>query len=346
MKKSKGKQVLISIFENNGMYIQNKYKVSSKKGFGSSYADEFIEKGDKALNENRFSDAINYYNRAKNINPMEMKVYKQMAKAQFGLKDFLSAEQNFKIYLEKNPKDVDTIIELGESQRQRGDFKAALETFKQAFALDNKNDLAARSIQMTENNMLAVFSPGRAKRERAAYAKQNLKAALDMTVKFMTPEYMDNLKNIRVQFGPTASMGGTGNIAQYEYYKNSITVSNSYIYAKPQVIAAYIAHESVHAHDNDPFTSVREEQDAYEIATQFWIKNSRGVKDPEMDYAAELYKQSPEILKDRVAEIYTLRDPSISETSPYHPPHKFLNLNITAQGGSASQPLKAYDVIA
>ena len=157
---------------------------------------------------------------------------------------------------------------------------------------------------------------------------------------------MNKFKNVKFQFGKTASMGGTGNIAQYENTKQSITVSNSYIYAAPQVIAAYLTHESVHAHDNDPYTSIREEQDAYEIATKFWIENSNGVQDPEMDYAADLYKKSPQTLKDRVEEIYSLRDPDISKTSPNHPPQSFFSQNYSNQNNAAAQTLRAYDIIA
>jgi hypothetical protein len=140
-------------------------------------------------------------------------------------------------------------------------------------------------------------------------------------------------------------MGGTSNIAQYENYKQTITVSNSYVYASPQVIAAYLAHESVHAKDNDPYTSIREEQDAYEIAAKFWMENSNGVSDPEMDYATALYKKSPSTLSSRVEEIYTLRDPSIAKTSPNHPPTKKYHIK-TARTQAASQSLMKYNVIA
>ena len=141
-------------------------------------------------------------------------------------------------------------------------------------------------------------------------------------------------------------MGGTGNIAQYENHKNTITVSDSYIYASSQVIAAYLVHEALNAHDNDAYTSVREEQDAYELAAKFWIKHANGIKDPEMDYAAGLYLQSPKTLKDRVGEIYKLRDPSIPMTSPNHPP-KLLSIGLLNKTTEhASQSLKKYDVIA
>ena len=318
----------------------------SLRSFGGKDISDTVSKGDKALNENKFNDALNYYRPANDANPSEVVLYKKMAKAQFGLKDYAGAEENFKIYLQGKPDDTDVLIELGEAQRQRGHYKEALGTFEKAYDMDNSNDLAKRSILETKNNMLAIFSPDRAKAEKQEYASQNLNAALQMAVNYMSPSYMKELEDVRVQFGETASMGGTGNIAQYENNKKTITVSNSYIYASPQVIAAYLVHESVHAHDKDPYTSVREEQDAYEFATNFWIKNAKGVKDPEMDYAANLYKQSPNTLKARVAEIYTLRDPSIAATSPNHPPQKPFHSLWSKNNESASQSIRTYDVIA
>ena len=220
-----------------------------------------------------------------------------------------------------------------------------LKSFEKAASLDSSNDLANRSILETKNNILSIYSPQKAQTEKAEQAQKNLRAALDMTVKYMTPEFMQGLKDVVITFGETASMGGTSNIAQYENHKKTITISNAYIYAAPQVIAAYLSHESVHAHDNDPYTSIKEEQDAYQIAAKFWMKNSNGVKDPEMDYAVSLYKQSPSTLNDRVAEIYKLRDPDIADTSPNHPPKKLFHFN-TSKTKAASQSIKSYDVIA
>lgn len=324
----------------------NRYKAAPSNIFKGAPVSELLKRGDKALNENRFAEALTHYSEASKIEPENAEIYKKTARAQFGLKDYKSAEENFKIYLSEHPDDIDVLIELGETQRLTGFYNKALETFTRAQKLDNKNDLASRSILETKNNMLAVFSPEKAKKEKEEFAAVNLRRALEMTVNYMTPEYMSALKDVKVLFAKTESMGGTQNIAQYENYKQAITVSNSYIYASPQVIAAYLAHESVHAHDNDAYTSVAEEQDAYETAAKFWIKYSNGVKDPEMDYAAELYKQSPDTLKKRVEEIYTLRDPSIAKTSPNHPPKKLFHWRTKEQDAAASHAIKKYDVIA
>lgn len=317
----------------------------SVQSFKGTDTSDLISQGDKALNENKYAQALESYQQANKLNPDDTNIYRKMAKANFGLKDYKSAENNFSTYLQSNPNDVECIIELGETQRQAGFYQKALSSFEKAHQLDNSNDLAQRSILETKNNILAIYSPERAKTEKAAYASKNLKTALDMTVQYMTPAFMKDMQDVSVSFGETASMGGTSNIAQYENYKNTITISNSYIYAAPQVIAAYLTHESIHAKDKDPYTSVREEQDAYEVATKFWINHANGVSDPEMDYAKELYLKSPETLSARVEEIYTLRDPSIAKTSPNHPPEKKLHFN-TTKSKAASLSIKEYNVIA
>ena len=330
----------------NKLYSQtNVPQTRSIKSFAGYDVSDLLAKGDNALNNNKFDEALKYYTEANKKNPNEIQTYRKLGKTYFNLKNYKASEQHYKTYLAEKPDDIDTWIDLGESQRQQGQYQKALASFEKAKSLDNSNDLANRSILETKNNILSIYNPERAKAEKEAYAAKNLREALNMTVQYMTPAYMQELADVTIEFGKTASMGGTTNIAQYENYKSKITVSDTYTYAAPQVIAAYITHEAVHAHDKDPYTSIREEQDAYQVATKFWIQNANGVSDPEMDYAAELFQQSPTTLNNRVAEIYKLRDPDIAATSPNHPPKKLFHFNPT-KSKAASQSIKTYDVIA
>ena len=306
---------------------------------GESQNVDNINNGDKALNENKPQEALKYYQAANKENPSDYSIYRKLGKADFQLKNYKEAEKNFNIYLKNNPDDADCLIELGNSQSMQGLHKKAFESYKKAYNLDNTNDLAKRSMLSAQNMMLSMYAPQKAQQEKAQQAEKNLKEALDLTVKYM------GLKDVSVQFGKTDSMGGASNIAQYENSKNTITVSDSYIYASAQVIAAYLVHESIHAHDKDAYTSVREEQDAYEKSVKFWSKNSKKVKDPEMDYALGLYKKSPLELRDRVKEIYMLRDPDIAQTSPNHPPKQHFNYN-ASKSKAASQSIQEYNVIA
>lgn len=319
---------------------------TSNQSFSGSDISSLLEKGDNALNENRLSDALNLYLEAKNKNPEETLIYRKLGKTYLNMKIYNSAQENYEKYLQDNSNDSEAWIDYGDSLRKNGFYTQAIEAYEKALEIDKANDLAKRNIMEAKNDMLAVYSPKRAKEEKDNYASENLRKALQMAVNYLGTDYMSKLSDVKFQFGETASMGGTANIAQYENYKKGITVSNTHIYAAPQVIAAYLVHESVHASDKDAYTSVREEQDAYKLATKFWIKNANGVKDPEMDYAASLYKKSPSALSSRVEEIYTLRDPNISKTSPNHPPKQKKSKGLFTRSNAASQSLKQYNVIA
>ena len=96
--------------------------------------------------------------------------------------------------------------------------------------------------------------------------------------------------------------------------------------------------------------AIKEEQDAYRAQAQYWVKNVENVSDPEMDYVANLYKQSAKTLDDRVAEIYKLRDPNIAEISYNHPPQRTKSLFAFFDKKQTNTelkitPIKAYDII-
>lgn len=313
--------------------------------FGSNDVSDLLNSGDKALNENKFNKALEVYKKASALAPDDTEIYRKLGKTYFYLKDYKNSIANYEKYLQQETGDYEAWIELGRSQNASGYYQKAINSYEKALSLDNSNDLARRSILEAKNNISAIRNPEKAYADKQKYAEQNLKTALKLTANYMGAEYMQKLKDVKIVFGETATMGGTSNIAQYENNKKTITVSKQYIYAAPQVIAAYLAHETVHAKDADAYTSIREEQDAYEVAAKFWSKNSGGVKDPEMDYAVDLYKKSPSALRNRVAEIYKLRDPSIANTSPNHPPDKKFTFKLP-MSKSASQSIKPYDVIA
>ena len=323
----------------------NMVQKSCVPSFCAADVSELILKGDNALNSNKPEEAILAYQEALQKNINEIDTYRKLGKAYVHAKDYNGAISAYSEYLSKNDKSDEAWIELGEAQRLKGQYQQAINSFEKALAISPNNDLAKRSIQEAKNNLLSIYSPAQAQKQRDELATKNLGEALQMTVAYLSPEYMKEFADVKIIFGKTASMGGTDNIAQYEDHIKTMTVSEKYKYAPPQLIAAYLVHESVHAHDKDPYTSVREEQDAYKIATEFWIANSKGVEDPEMDYAASLYKQSPSVLADRVAEIYKQRDPDIAMTSPNHPPKKKSFFKMS-KSKAASQPLKQYQVIA
>lgn len=303
------------------------------------------QEGDELLKTNNFDAAISKYNKSIEINPEAKETYLSLGKAYKGKEDYPNAASNIEIYLKENPQDTGAIVLLGDCYRKQGHYGKAIEQFSNASSIDSSDDEAKRNYLETKNQIQACYDPIGAAQAKRKQALSNLSTALGMAKKYLSPDFMKDMGNLTIVFDKTASLGGTPNIAQYEHSKRKMTVTDSYVYAAPQLVAAYMVHEFVHAKDKDSYTSINEEQDAYKKETEFWIQNSNGVKDPEMDYAAELYKQSPSTLDSRVAEIYKLRDPSIAKISPNHPPGNTKLASTSLNQTNSGQPLQNYEII-
>lgn len=301
---------------------------------------------DEAQKGGYFDKAIGLYKEALAINPDNHEANLSLAKTYKLNFDYQNAIEYFEKAEKHNPSDIENITVLGECYKNIGQYKNAERHFLKVLKIDPNYDYANRNLLDTRNLMLACVNPQRAFKERQDAALQNLNTAIAMATGFLPKSTLKNIQDVNIMFDKTAQMGGRSNIAQYEHNggKNrKITILDEYIYANPVITGTYIVHEAgVHANDNDPYTSVTEEQDAYKIQAQFWLKHAKNVEDPEMDYVADLYKKSPQSLANRVEEIYRLRDPNIARVSPNHPPG---TKKLAACGLQTDQPLKAYDVI-
>lgn len=313
-------------------------------------ANEIKEQGNEFLKQNELDKAIECYLRAIAIDPNFADAYFNLGKAYNLKKQYKEAAQALEKAKELNPNDIETIIVLGESYKHSGQYNFAIRNFETALQKDNTSDYAKRNLEETKNLYLAVFNPKTALEAKKAQAQKNLNDAISIAKNYLPKGYLKDMSDLAIAFDTTNEMGGRSNIAQYEHAKRKITITGDYIWANPRIVGAYLVHEFVHAKDNDPYTSITEEQDAYEEAAKFWTSKlptdtQPPVKDPEMDYVAELYLISPQKLKDRVAEIYTLRDPQIAKTSPNHPPQKIAASSSLSDDINA-QSLRKYDIIA
>jgi len=230
---------------------------------------------------------------------------------------------------------------MGLCYKKAGDFDKARECFQSVCNKDPKYDFAARSLKEIDNLILAKSNPKLAEQQKEEQSQENLKNALVLIKANTSPKITDRLKDVDYAFDKTDSLSGHANIAQYEDSKRRIVVTEDYRWAAPEIIAAYLAHEDIHASDKDGYTSVYEEQDAYEESMKFWIKNNNGIKDPELDYATDLYNKSPQTLRNKVAEIYKSRDSKIADTSPNHPPNAAVRLSFWDSIRSAGKRLSA-----
>ena len=302
------------------------------------------EKGDEYLKTGEFNKAAQFYRASLDITPNNPETHLHLAKTYSLNRQYKEAIPHLEQYLKSNENDIENITLLGECYKKSGMFSKAIECFNRALAIEPKYDYARRNLLDTQNLKLACIDPTKARKERYETAVNNLTEAVKIAKGFLPKGYTNDMKDITVSFDKTSSMGGRSNIAQYEHNKRKISVTDEYTYASPKLTGAYLIHEFTHGKDDDPYTSVREEQDAYRVQARYWVNNVHDVYDPEMDYVADLYKQSAEALDARVAEIYRLRDPGIAETSYNHPPTKGKAAAFSLSG-SADQPLKAYEII-
>ena len=346
---------LISL--NNSYQNQYKYHNKSNLSFGAKLTvlNQYTPKPKSALASARdiaeeemkngnFNAAINSFKQALNLDPNDFDSHLGIAKAYTYNGQHAQSISHFEAYLKSAPEDIENITMLGEAYKKTGMYDKAKDYFKKALAIEPRYDYAKRNLLDTQNLELALTDPQKAQKERYDTAINNLTQAVKIAGNFLPSGYTNSLKDVSVSFDKTSKMGGRSNIAQYEHAKRKISVTEEYTYADPKLTGAYLVHEFVHASDNDPYTSIREEQDAYAIQAKYWTQNVKNICDPEMDYVADLYRQSAETLEARVSEIYRLRDPEIAETSRLHPP---TNTNIagTSLSDAAGQPLKAYDII-
>ncbi len=331
--------------------INNPYQKSSFRAQIPQIAINYKEQGNEYLKFNDFDKAIECYNKAISYSSDYANAYFNLGKA-YKLKKNYPASI---IALEKAKKisktDTEIIIVLGEAYKQNGQYAQAIKNFEEALLLDKTSDYAKRNLEETKNIQYSIFNPKLAMEQKKAQAQKNLNDAISIAKNYLPNGYMKDLADVCVVFDTTNEMGGRSNIAQYEHGKRKITVTGDYIWANPRIVGAYLVHEFVHAKDNDPYTSITEEQDAYEAAAKFWLAKhptdtQPPVKDPEMDYVGELYTASPQQLKDRVAEIYKLRDPDISLTSPNHPPRTKAAAASMLENDIEAETLRTYDVIA
>lgn len=327
--------------------IRNQNTHTNKNFLANSntQSEKLIQQGKDLLARNQYDSAISKFKESAKLNKTNPEPFFDIARAYTYKKDYKNAITYYDQYLTKKPDNIEAITMQGECYKNLGLYKKAQNNFKKAIEINNKYDYAQRNLKECQNYEKFIHNPQKAIQEKEEQIEKNLKTALNYAHSYFPKNYMNSIKHVDIAFDKTSSMGGRSNIAQYEYTKQKITITDDFIWASPEVVGAYLIHECVHAKDNDPYTSVREEQDAFETATKFWIKNSKGIQDPELDYATELYQKSPQTLANRVKEIYKARDPSISMTSPNHPPQATNATKLSSQQINSSN-LKRYDVIA
>lgn len=309
-------------------------RILSRKGNSDrlSFSSEFIRMqlavkfkniGDEHARDYDNDRAIFYYQKAIGQNSGYIQPYYNLARVYKEKGKLDQSIITYKKLLKVKPDEIEAQTLLGHCYIEKEDYKSARRAYQEAIEIDPKYDFAARALRKLENILLAEENPVKAEAVAQQISSNNLRKALKLVNRHASPTLTQGLRGIDITFDETDSLSGHKNIAQYENHNKRIVITSDYIWAAPEITAAYIIHEAVHANDRDGLSSIREEQDAYHESIEFWIAHNNGVKDPELDYAAGLYKENPRKLREKVAHTYRSRDKSIPEYSPNHiPPDK------------------------
>ena len=281
-------------------------------------AVSYKEQGNQFFKKDEYAKAVDFYLKAIEEKPDYEDAYYNLAKCYKGLNDVPQAITTYKKLIELSPENVEYLSNLAEILKDNKNYKDSYEYYEKALAIDPKFDVANRGKLELENIALQEKAPDLAEMRKKQQSLKNLNASLDLVKAYYPQEVMDRVSDIKFMFDDTASLNGHKNLAQYENYNNRIVIGDKYLWAAPEVVAAYMVHEVIHGRDKDPYTSIREEQDAYEESIKFWSRFNNGVKDAELDYAKDLYAQSPATLSNKVAEIYSTREKTIPQYSPNH----------------------------
>lgn len=325
---------MIHLRTQSGIISENKYitnpAFSRKEAVKTvNFTPDFLEKelskklkriGDDNFYNKQDNKAILYYQEAIKTNPNYSSPYYNLAKIYKKQNKTDQAITFYKQLLDIKPQEIEAQTLIGNCFKLKGNYETAKEAYKKAVKINPKYDFAKRSLEEIDNLILAQINPITAKEIKSQVAQNNLNISLTLVNQHALASLTKNLQDIDIVFGETDSLSGVKNIAQYENHNGRIVITNDYIWAAPEIVAAYIIHEAIHARDNDGLSSIKEEQDAYQASIEFWIAYNNEIKDPELDYAAALYRKNPQKLAQKVAETYKNRDESIPEYSPNHMP--------------------------
>lgn len=286
---------------------------------------QFEKQGNQYQINRQFKNAIQAYSQA-------IKQDKQNTNAIYNLAHTLiqSNQQTqslpwFKYLLAIAPHDYQARAEYADQLEKHGQTQQALTQYEIILTEQPHYEPAVRRHADIHFIRAAQQFGGQVDALRQYYGQQKMDLAIQTLRHYLTQRgqahRLDILNNIDVVFEPTVSIDNVSNVAEYDHATHprpTIRFSPDMVFSHPDVIAAYLLHELVHAEDRDPLTSIREEQDAYREKTAFWLWRQSAMREPNLDFAAKLYQQSPTTLDERVANYYIMRDPSIPDTSPHH----------------------------
>lgn len=297
------------------------------------------KRGNQYQIQRQFNQAIRSYGQAIKLNPANTNAIYNLAHTLVQSNQQKQSLPWFEYLLKVAPHDHQARAEYAEQLETLGHEKEALEQYETILTEQPNYEPAMRRHEAIHFKRSSKMFGAQAQAVQQYKGQQKLNLAIQILNQFLTHKQQSHrlniLKEVNLTFEPTVVVDNVANVAEYDHSTHprpTIRFSEDMAFSHPDVIAAYLLHEIVHAEDKDPLTSIQEEQDAYREKTQFWQWRNSTIREPNLDFAQKLYEQSPQTLDSRVASYYKMRDPSIPETSPHHgQTHHFLSSYLNSQ---------------
>lgn len=215
--------------------------------FSSQFVNSQVSKkyetlGNEQYKNNNFDKAAIYYQKSIKIKPDNEKPYYRLAKIYKKNGDLNKSIRTYQELLRIKPNEIEAQTLIGYCLMEIGDYDSAKMSYQKAVEIDPNYDFAKRSLKKVENLMLAEKDPQAADRLKKQAAKNNLKKSIDFVKQHASPALTRSLREIEITFDETDSLSGHKNIAQYENHNKRIVITSDYVWAAPEVTAAYIIH--------------------------------------------------------------------------------------------------------
>lgn len=288
-------------------------------------AETFKDKGNKLFVLGYYDQAIAEYLKALYTDPSYTDAYYNLGRIYMVQDDPRRAGEAFRRLLQLTPDDLEVRNLLAKQYAEQGKYPDALQQYQIALAYEPTFDPALRNEAYLRQQMLAITQPQLAQEQFIQHAASALEEAKVLVKEFFTAKNRDDILDLMkaglpYQFVPTEQRKLNSNMAEFDFTvggKGLIRISPELAYAQPNVLAAYLVHELIHAADQDPLSSIMEEQNAYRAQAEFWGQYRGQVKDTNLDLAVDLKQQSVDLLDQEVRRSYG-DDDLLPEKSPGH----------------------------
>ncbi len=193
------------------------FLLSTSHLFGQNMLPKYLQFADEQMTKGDYFYAIDYYQKAMDIDSNTIDIVWKMAEAQKAYKDYRKAEYYYhKVYKQENSKIFPScILNLGLMQKQNGKYDLALETFKKAkklYSSDKKGYLYLKAKQELESTLWA-------KENKNTYTTYDM-SRLPEPINSVNAEFSHSIKDGKLYFSSLRgdSLQKTEEVYSLNYY--------------------------------------------------------------------------------------------------------------------------------